>query len=77
MGIIETGPNEIGIVLWAHCQNLLDDPRIYSSGGHFVLQSRTGLTILVAGLMRNICVKLFEFSGPAVHFGAILLEVLI
>ena len=50
---------------------------IYSSGGHFVLQSRTGLTILVAGLMRNTCVKLFEFSGPAVHFGAILLEVLI
>ena len=50
---------------------------IYSSGGHFVLQSRTGLTILVAGLMRNICVKWFEFSGPAVHFGAILSEVLI
>ena len=40
-------------------------------------RARTGLTILVAGLMRNICVKLFEFSGPAVHFGTILLEVLI
>ena len=50
---------------------------IYSSGGHFVLQSRTVLTILVAVLIRNICVKLFEFSGPAVHFGAILSMVLI
>ena len=25
--IIETGPREIGFVLWGHCQNLLDDPR--------------------------------------------------
>ena len=25
--IIETGPREIGLVLWGHCQNLLDDPR--------------------------------------------------
>ena len=28
MKIIETGPREIGFVLWGHCQNLLDDPRI-------------------------------------------------
>ena len=48
-----------------------------TSGASCYVMSRTGLTILVAGLMRNICVKLFEFSGPAVHFGAILLEVLI
>ena len=27
MKIIETGPREIGFVLWGHCQNLLDDPR--------------------------------------------------
>ena len=26
--IIETHPKEIGFVLWDHCQNLLDDPRI-------------------------------------------------
>ena len=28
MKIIETGPREIDCVLWGHCQNLLDDPRI-------------------------------------------------
>ena len=28
---------------------------------------RTGWTILVVNLTRNICVKLFEFSGPAVQ----------
>ena len=28
MKIIETRPREIGFVLWGHCQNLLDDPRI-------------------------------------------------
>ena len=27
MKIIETGPGDIGFVLWGHCQNLLDDPR--------------------------------------------------
>ena len=28
MKVIETCPREIGFVLWGHCQNLLDDPRI-------------------------------------------------
>ena len=28
MKIIETHPRETGFVLWGHCQNLLDDPRI-------------------------------------------------
>ena len=28
MKIFETRPREIGFVLWDHCQNLLDDPRI-------------------------------------------------
>ena len=28
MKIIETRPREIGFVLWDHCQNLLDDPRM-------------------------------------------------
>ena len=28
MKVIETRPIEIGFVLWGHCQNLLDDPRI-------------------------------------------------
>ena len=28
MKIIETHPREIGFVLWGHCQNLLDDPRM-------------------------------------------------
>ena len=28
--IIETCPREIGFVLWGHCQNLLDDPLIYT-----------------------------------------------
>ena len=32
MKIIETRPREIGFVLWGHCQNLLDDPRISPSG---------------------------------------------
>ena len=27
--MIKTRPREIGFVLWGHCQNLLDDPRIY------------------------------------------------
>ena len=31
MKIIETRPREIGFVLWDHCQNLLDDPRILVS----------------------------------------------
>ena len=29
MKIIETGPREIGFVLWGRCQNLLDDPRTF------------------------------------------------
>ena len=29
MKIIETGLREIGFVLWGHCQNLLDDPRMH------------------------------------------------
>ena len=29
MKVIETCPREIDFVLWGHCQNLLDDPRIY------------------------------------------------
>ena len=28
MKVIETRPREIGFVLWGHCQNLLDAPRI-------------------------------------------------
>ena len=32
---------------------------IFSSGGHFVQQSRTSLAILVEGQPRNISVKLF------------------
>ena len=28
MKIIETHPREKGFVLWGHCQNILDDPRI-------------------------------------------------
>ena len=28
MKVIEIRPREIGFVLWGHCQNLLDDPRI-------------------------------------------------
>ena len=28
--MVETRPREIGFVLWGHCQNLMDDPRIYS-----------------------------------------------
>ena len=26
----KAGPREISFVLWGHCQNLLDDPRIIS-----------------------------------------------
>ena len=33
---------------------------IFSSGGHFVLQSRTILAILVMGHERNISVKVFR-----------------
>ena len=29
MKIIDKGPGEIVFVLWGHCQNLLDDPRMY------------------------------------------------
>ena len=29
MKVIETHPREIGFVLWGHCQNLLDDPRMH------------------------------------------------
>ena len=28
MKIIETHPREIGFVLWGHCKNLFDDPRM-------------------------------------------------
>ena len=31
MKIIEIRPREIGYVLWDHCQNLLDDPRMNDS----------------------------------------------
>ena len=37
-----------------------------SSGGHFVLQSRTSVAVLVKGNERNISVKLFEI-GPLVR----------
>ena len=39
---------------------------IFSSGGHFIQQSRTVCAILIEGIMRNISVKLFEF-GPLVQ----------
>ena len=32
--MIKTGPREIGFVLWGHCQNLLDDPRINGNIKH-------------------------------------------
>ena len=32
MKIIEMRLREIGFVLWGHCQNLLDDPRIMELG---------------------------------------------
>ena len=52
MNIIETRPREIGFVLWDHCQNLLDDPRIYinlkaqnetKAGAHLDLQCLHGV----------------------------------
>ena len=36
MKIIETGPREIGFVLWGHCQNLLDDPHKICAWGLFL-----------------------------------------
>ena len=38
---------------------------IFSSNGHFVLESRTISIVLVEGIMTNICTELFEF-GPVV-----------
>ena len=38
---------------------LFKDISIFSSGGHFVQQSRSVCAILVADMMRSICVKLF------------------
>ena len=31
--IIEMCPREKSFVLWGHCQNLLDDPRMYTTLG--------------------------------------------
>ena len=31
MKVIEICPREIGFVLWGHCQNLLDDPRMLTN----------------------------------------------
>ena len=36
MKVIETSPREIGLVLWGHCQNLLDDPHSCISEGFFL-----------------------------------------
>ena len=38
---------------------LFKDISIFSSGGHFVQQKRSVCAILVEGMMRSICVKLF------------------
>ena len=45
MKIIEACPREIGFVLWGHCQNLLDDPRIMtirSVGQDFTIHEHGG-----------------------------------
>ena len=33
--------------------------RLFYSGSHFIRQSKTVCAILIEGIMRNICVKLF------------------
>ena len=46
MKIIETGPREIGFVLWGHCQNLLDDPRMCQEGTDFFKSKLTTVSII-------------------------------
>ena len=41
MKIIEMRLREIGFVLWGHCQNLLDDPRIIIKFIRSILSSGT------------------------------------
>ena len=58
MKIIETRPRVIGFVLWDHCQNLLDDPRIIQQYKSDTF--RTDLNILLQNWISIPKVK----SGP-------------
>ena len=44
MKVIETRPREIGFVLWGHCQNLLDDPRIQVKPPFLVIEVSNTVT---------------------------------
>ena len=62
MKIIETGPREIGFVLWGHCQNLLDDPRSYliasqSNYSSYILAQTRILTRAFKNMAWLCCVK--------------------
>ena len=46
MKVIETCPREMGIVLWGHCQNLLDDPRIRDASCTTLLYSNVKFKFL-------------------------------
>ena len=60
MKINETHPREKGFVLWVHCQNILDDPRISPA----LAEYNTNLcfsVLMVARIMITCIVIVHEF----------------
>ena len=66
MKIIETGPREIGFVLWGHCQNLLNDPRIRNELAHFFLIFLSAVFMIIGAIIYAAKVKI---EGMDLHAG--------
>ena len=45
MNVTESHLRVVDFVLWAHCQNLLDDPRIYTFSAHLTEPNRVVLEL--------------------------------
>ena len=69
MKVVETRPREIVFVLWGHCQNLLDDPRMkpFSSFlmmGVFFSLFRAYLNSIHQTYMCNkVCIGIYSLNG--------------
>ena len=68
MKINETHPRDKGFVLWGHCQNILDDPRIklehcfYSEGWKFKDGVQDGRQLGSLDLSDKLEIKHFSFD---------------
>ena len=67
MKINETHPGEKGLILWGHCQNILDDPRKVQKNKICLFAH---LHVLASSSISNINLRLAEsiFSKTMLHF---------